>query len=172
MNPLVRYLHQHIGERGQLGCDLGQRAKSQNVADHDSENLPAAEAGQFQRGRQTGRKSGVQARAQLLRRNHALQVYRIQELLGPIRMFENFLGQKPAMGEDRHHVAQSGGRAGEPIERGGMLLAKPGEIVQALLRRGRCCQKKVEAVPHGEREKRRQSRNLAPGARRVPIGGA
>ena len=152
IDALVRDFDDDVGHGRQLAGDLRQRAQAHHVADHDPQNLAPPEFRQIHGRRHARRKRGFQARAQILDGADALQIHRIEKLLGPLGMLQDFLGQKPAVGEDGHQMAQPDGGARQTIECAGMLLPQAREVVQALFRRGRARQQQIEAILNGRRE--------------------
>src|SRR5581483_12092912 len=100
----------------------------------------------------------------------SLQIERIQELLGPFRMLQNFLSQESAVSEYGDQVAQPNRRACQAVKRSRVLLAQPREVMQSLLRCGRSRQQEVKTVLNGRGQMRRKRRELAGGSRLIPVG--
>ena len=152
VDALVSDLHDDVGYGGEFAGDLRQRGQSHHVADHDPQNLAPPETRQLHGRRNPRRKRVFQTRAQILDGADALQADRIEELIGPGGMLQDFLGQELAVGEHGHQMPQPDGGARQAIECTGMLLPQPREVVQPLLRRRRPRQQKIEAILDGREE--------------------
>ena len=101
-----RFLDEHVGQGGDLGCGLGQSCDAQHIAQHDADVLAPLEAGQ-QRGSvgfQRARAHAGEALLKLFARMGAIQVALAHEGVEEVGIVDQRLTQPGTVTKHHHRV--------------------------------------------------------------------